>query len=70
MTKTHNVRKDTSFSDETIFALELCRKDAEQKVAALAAKLIEMVRSPNIEHVADEHNAAVRALRNFKLGEY
>jgi hypothetical protein len=61
--------KKIYLSDETILAIEICSKDAERKVTALAAKLIEVMRSPNIEHVADEHNAAVRALRNFKLGE-
>jgi hypothetical protein len=58
------------FSDETKLALELCRKDAEQKVAALAEKLLKVLPLPFPEdRPAHEHNRAVEALRDFRLRE-
>lgn len=51
--------KDTDFCDVCYW-----RKRAELAIAQAPA-LITVMRSPNIEHVADNHNAAVQVLRKL-----
>jgi len=50
-------------------ALEAMQDDAARyvKVLQLAGSLIEVARMPNIEYVADDHNASVRVLRQAAI---
>lgn len=54
---------------EAADALEAMQADAARyvKVLQLAGSLIEVVRMPNIEYVADDHNASVRVLRQAAI---
>lgn len=56
-------------ADEAADALEAMQADAARyvKVLQLAGSLIEVVRMPNIEYVADDHNASVRVLRQAAI---
>lgn len=54
---------------EAADALEAMQDDAARyvKVLQLAGSLIEVARMPNIEYVADDHNASVRVLRQAAI---
>jgi hypothetical protein len=54
---------------EAADALEAMQADAARyvKVLQLAGSLIEVARMPNIEYVADDHNASVRVLRQAAI---
>ena len=55
--------------NEAADALEAMQDDAARyvKVLQLAGSLIEVARMPNIEYVADDHNASVRVLRQAAI---